>query len=335
FNRCSLRSDAEQIANLAIDLGEEGLQHLRSTVRGGPVGDAVEMVGLLSRLDAQALTTFLPARMKDFQRAAQDRMVRQISSAGASGRCGILLELLDGLDPLVMPLCIDEIGVTSEREALGRLLAIADGDLPPGGATYLRVKAVEALGRIPAPESGAAVKRIVEAEEKVGWSGPQERRMAALQALEKLDPAWAIAFLPKSGLDKADLTLAPLDLAANSKFVRQRRHTRVRLTRPVTAISTNLKEVCRLEIKTASLTGGVATISRHLVPGTPVTLRFQIGLRNLQATALMRDYRAQDMAFEIVDMSLEERSKFRRLLADNLSSGSPSFSPAASEEVSV
>jgi len=322
FNRCSLRNDAEQVANLAGDLGEEGLQCLRSTVRGGPIAEAVEMVGLLSKLDAQAMLVFLPARMKDFPRVAQDRVIRQISSAGAPGRCRVLLELLDHLDPLVMPLAIDEIGVASDREALGRLLTIADGDLPQGGASYLRVKAVEALGRIHAPEATAALKRIVEAKKMFGWSEPQELRIAALQALEKLDPAWAVAFLPKSGLHKDDLALAPLDLAPNCKFVRQRRHTRVRLAKPVTAVSTNLKEACRLEIKTASLTGGVATISRHLAPGTPVTLRFQVGLRNLQATALMRDYRAQDMAFEIVDMSLDERSKLRRLLADSLGNAS-------------
>jgi hypothetical protein len=107
-------------------------------------------------------------------------------------------------------------------------------------------------------------------------------------------------------------------LAPNCKFVRQRRHKRVRLNKPVTAVSTNLKEACSLQIKTASLTGGVATISRHLAPGTPVQLKFQLGLRNLQATALMRDYRAQDMAFEIVDMGLDERSRLRRLLADSL-----------------
>jgi hypothetical protein len=53
-----------------------------------------------------------------------------------------------------------------------------------------------------------------------------------------------------------------------------------------------------------------------------VQLKLQLGLRNVLATALMRDYRAQDMAFEIVDMSLEERSKYRRLLADNQSSSS-------------
>ena len=102
--------------------------------------------------------------------------------------------------------------------------------------------------------------------------------------------------------------------------MRQRRHTRVRLRKPVTAISTNLKENCRLEIRTASLAGGVATIDRHMHPGTPVQLKLQLGIRSLQATALLRDYRAQDMAFEFVDMPLDERVKFRRLLADNLSS---------------
>jgi hypothetical protein len=321
FNRCSLRDDAEHVADLATDLGEEGLQYLRSTVRGGPVAEAVEMVGLLSKLDPQAMQVFLPARMKDFPRTSQDRVVRQISAGGASGRCRILLELLDHLDPLVMPLAIDEIGVTADREALSRLLTIVDGDLPSGTAAYLRVKAVEALGRIQAPAAATALKRIVESKRIFGWIEPLELRIAAMQALEKLDPGWAAQFLPQSGLDKADLTLAPLEVAPNCKFVRQRRHTRVRLTKPLTAFSTNLKEACRLEIKTASLTGGVATISRHLTPGTQVQLKLQLGLRNLQATALMRDYRAQDMAFEIVDMNLEERSRLRRLLAENLSSG--------------
>ena len=324
FNRCSLRDDAEHIANLAADLGEEGVQYLRSTVRGGPVAEAVEMVGLLCRLDPQAVRVFLPVRMKDFPRTSQDRVTRQISASGAPGRCRILLELFDHLDPLVMPLAIDEIGVTEDREALGRLLTIADGDLPAGAGTYLRVKAVEALGRIHAPESITALKRIVEAKKFLGWLQPQELRIAAWQALENLDPTWALAVLPHSGLDRADLTLAPLNMAPNCKFVRQRRHKRVRLNKPVTAVSTNLKEACSLQIKTASLTGGVATISRHLAPGTPVQLKFQVGLRNLQATALMRDYRAQDMAFEIVDMSLEERSRLRRLLADSLSSRSDS-----------
>jgi hypothetical protein len=332
FNRCSLREDAEHISNLAADLGEEGLQYLRSTVRGGPVSEAVEMAGLLSKLDPEAVEVFLPARMTDFPRTSQDRIVRQISASGAPGRCRILLEMLDHVDPLIMPLVIDEIGVTSDREALGRLLTIVDGDLPTGGGPYLQVKAIEALGRIHAPESTNTLKRIVEVKKMFGWLHPQELRIAALQALMALEPEWVRDCVAKSGIDREDLALAPLEVRPNSKFVRQRRHTRVRLHKPVTAVSTNLKENCRLEIKTASLSGGFASISRHLAPGTHVQLKMQLGLRNVHATALMRDYRAQDMAFEIVDMSLDERSKYRRLLADN-QSGSSSASDAKNQSV--
>jgi hypothetical protein len=319
FNRCGLRDDAERVANLAIDLGEEALQSLRSALRGGPIIEAAEVVGLLSKLDPQAVQVFLPSRIKNFPRASQDRVVRQLAASGAPGRCRILLELLDHIDALVMPLIVDEIGITGDRDALGRLMNIVDGDLPAGAGPFLRVKAAEALGRIHAPESIAALQRIVTAKKVFGWVHPQELRIAALQALEKLDSTWAAEFLPKSGLDKIDMALAPLEMSEHCKFVRQRRHERVRLTKPVIAVSTNLKEPCHLEIKTASLAGGIANIDRHLHPGTHVQLRMQLGLRNLHATALMRDYRGQGMAFEFVDMNLEERGKFRRLLADSLS----------------
>jgi hypothetical protein len=324
FNRCSLRDDSEHVANLAADLGEEGIQYLRSTVRGGPIGEAVEMAGLLSRLDPEAVMVFLPGRMKDFPRTSQDRVVRQISASGAPRRCHILLELLDHVDALVTPLVIDEIGVTADREGLGKLLTIADGDLPPGGGPYLRVKAIEALGRIQAPESASTLKRLVVAKKVFGWVQQQELRIAALQALEKIEPEWVREHLPTSGIDNDDFTLAPLEIPAGSKFVRQRRQKRVRLQKPIKAVSINLKENCSLEIKTASMNGGLATISRHLPPGTQVQLKLQNGIRSLQATALMRDYRAQDMAFEFVDMSLEERGKYRRLLA-----GSEQFAVAA------
>jgi len=328
FNRCQLREDAEHVANLAHDLGEEVVQYMRSAVRGGTITESVEMIGLLCRLDPQAVEVFLPARVKNFQRAAQDRIIRQISASGAPSRCAILLKLVDHVDPILLPLVIDEIGVTGDREALGRLQNLVDGDLPEGGGPFLQVKAIEAIGRLHAPESARSLMRILEAKKVFGWQHPQEIRIAALQALEKLNPEMAAQYKPASGLDQADLALSPLDVPANSKFVRQRRHTRVRLRKPVTAISTNLKENCRMEIRTASLSGGIATIDRHMHPGTPVQLRLQLGIRSLQATALLRDYRAQDMAFEIVDMPLDERVKFRRLLADSLSSGPTELEPA-------
>lgn len=327
FNRCQMRDELENVANLAHDLGEEAQQYLRSTVRSGAHAEAVEMVGLLVKLDPTAAEVFLPGRIKTFPRAAQDRIVRQIAASGAGGRCRILLAILDHVEPLIMPLVVDEVGMTEEREALGRLLTLADGDLPAGAAPYLRIKAVEALGRLKAPESANALKRILEARKMFGWVHPQEMRIAALQALEKLEPEWVMEYLPKSGIEGEDLKLAPLEISHTSKFVRQRRHERVKLQKTVAAVSTNLKQNCRLEIKTASLSGGLATTNMHLAPGTQVKLRMQVGLRNLQATALMRDYRAQDMSFEIVDMGLDERGKFRKLLLENLPKKPKSIEP--------
>jgi len=318
FNRCQYREDLENVANLAHDLGEEALQYLRSTVRGGAPAEAVDMVGLLVRLDATAASVYLPARIRDFPRPAQDRIVRQISACGLPGRSRILLAVLDYVDPMIMPLVVDETGMSEEREALGRLLTLVDGDLPAGAAPFLRVKAIEALGRLKAPESANALKRILEARKLFGWAHPQEMRIAAIQALEKLEPEWVKEFLPVSGIEESDLRLAPLDVPYNSKFVRNRRHTRVKLQKPISAVSTNLKQNCHLDIRTASLSGGLATTSMHLAPGTQVTLKLQLGLRNLQATALMRDYRAQDMSFEFVDISMDERAKLRRLLLENM-----------------
>ena len=257
FNRCQYRDDVEHVASLAHDLGEEALQYLRSTVRGGAVAEAVEMVGLLARLDPQAAEVFLPGRLKDFPRTAQDRIVRQIAASGAPERCRIFLGILDHVDPLVMPLVIDEIGVTGEREALGRLLTLADGDLPNGAAAYLRVKAIEALGRLEASASIPTLRRIVETRKVFGWQYPQELRIAALQVLEKLQPEWVREFLPKSGIESNEMAFAPLEIAVNSKFVRQRRHMRVRLQKNVSAVSTNLKQNCKLDIKMASLSGGL------------------------------------------------------------------------------
>jgi hypothetical protein len=205
------------------------------------------------------------------------------------------------------------------------LLTIADGDMPEGAGPFVLLKAIEALGRIHAPESISVLKRIAESKKMFRWAHAQELRIAALQALQRLEPDWVREFLPTSGLLPADLALAPLEVSSNCKFVRQRRHARVRLRKPLTAYSTILGQNCRFEIKTASLTGGVATIDRHVPPGTQVQLKLHLGMRSMHVTALTRDYRAHDMAFEFMDMNLEERGKFRRLLSENLSQGNGSL----------
>ncbi len=319
FSRCSLREDCDHIVLLAQELGDAGLAHLRGTLRDGTIPDLVEIVGLMCRLEPGAVNAFLPARIAECPRTSQDRIVRQIAASGAPERSQLILSVFDSLNPAVLPLAIDEMGMNGDRQVLGRLLCIADGDLPVAAGPFLRVKAVEALGRLQCPESINVLRRIVEAKQMWRWTQPHELRIAAMQVLQRLDSEWAEEFLPQSGIDPQDLKVAPLDCEPASRFVRQRRYARTRLARPLPAVTTNLKDDCHFEIKSFSLAGGVATTERHLQPGTQVMLRLQGNLRGVRATAVMRDYRAQDMAFEIVDMKLDERSKLRHFLGQNCS----------------
>jgi hypothetical protein len=335
FSRCSLREDCDHVVSLAQDLGDEGISHLRGALRAGSIAETVESVGLISRLDPSTVQEFLPGRIAACPRTAQDRIIRQIAGSGAPERSKLILALFDWLDPAVLPLAVDEIGMSGDREALGRFLRMADGEVPASASPFLRAKAIEALGRLKSPESINVLRRIVEARQMWRWAEPQELRIVAMQVLLVLDPGWAGEFLRHSGIDTEELAVTPLDCDPTSRWVRQRRHTRRRLTRPLPAVTTNLKDNCHFEIKSFSLCGGVATTERHLQPGTQVTLRLQGNLRGVRATAVLRDYRAQDMAFEIVDMKLDERHKLRQFLGELSSLSGPTIPASEARALNI
>ena len=81
-------------------------------------------MGILTRLDLEAVQQVLPGRMKEWKRSAHDRVVRQIAASGSSERGRLLLDIFDCLDPLVRPLAVDEIGMAGEQTADMRLLRI-------------------------------------------------------------------------------------------------------------------------------------------------------------------------------------------------------------------
>jgi hypothetical protein len=82
-----------------------------------------------------------------------------------------------------------------------------------------------------------------------------------------------------SGFDQAELALLPLPLDPQSPCIRQRRYPRLRLAWPLTAVTTNLRENCRMEIQIMNLGGGLAIAERHLAPGTSIALKINLGLR--------------------------------------------------------
>jgi hypothetical protein len=314
FSRIGFREDCELLVSMMEVLGPEGLDHLRNQLRKGSPGEAIDTVGVLVRLDRETVEHVLPERMKEWKRTAHDRIVRQIAVSGAPDYGRLLMEIFDLLDSLIQPLAIDEIGMSGEISADMRLLRIAEGDLPKGSTEYVRLKAIEALGRLRTTNAEAVLRKVAESRKAWRWTNPSELRLVAAQAMEKIDPDWARHFIPQSDLSIAELSIEILDRDPNSSAIRQRRYPRLRLERPLSATTVNLKENCRMEIPEMALGGGVALCEQSLHPGSVVDMRLNPGVKPVRTQAIVRDANTQARAFEVVDMDLEERSKLRKLL---------------------
>jgi hypothetical protein len=314
FSRVGFKEDCEILVSMMEVLGAEGLEHLRNQLRRGSPSTSIDTLGILVRMDLDTVEKMLPSRMLEWKRTAHDRVVRQIASSGSPERGRLLLQIFDLLDPLIQPLAIDEVGMSGEKSGEMRLLRIAEGDLPRGATEYLRLKAIEALGRLRTTGAEAVLRKVAETRKAWRWANPSELRVVAAQAMEKIDAEWARDFMPKSGLSMADFSIEPLDSDPNSSAIRQRRYPRLRLERSVAACTTNLKENCDLEIPELALGGGVAVCEQSLHPGSVVDIRLNSGSKPMKAQTIVRDANTQARAFEVVDMELEDRAKLRKLL---------------------
>ena len=314
FSRTGFRDDCELLVSMTQMLGAEGLDHLRKQFRMGNWNEAIDAIGLLARLDLESLEQSLPARMREWKRTAHDRVVRQIAASAAPERGRLLLDIFDFMDALIRPLAVDEIGLSGERGADMRLVRLAEGDIPKDATEYLRLKAIEALGRLRTGGAESILRKIAEARKVFGWASQSELRLVATQAMEKIDPDWVKSFVPRSGLSVAEFSIEALDADPTSAAIRQRRYARLRLEQSVPATTTNLKENCRMEIPEMTLGGGIARCEQSLHPGTILSLRMNPSQKPVKAQTIVRDANTQVRAFEVVDMDLEERAKLRRLL---------------------
>ena len=312
--RCVLVPERERLVELAEQLGAPCIQYLRESLRMQPASRAVLTLGLLSRLDSEAVESILPGLLPQWNRAFHDSALRQLSVAGAPGRGHLLAKLLDRFDVLVQPLVVDEIGMSGDGSAaeLLRLLVEDESDTP--GAPYVRVKAIEALGRLRVLSAVDLLQQVVETKHAWRWAYPSELRMAAARALETIDADWARSFLAHSGLEAAALAMGPQDFCPREAAVRMRRYPRVRLTRGLSAQVSNARGKFTLSLKSLSLGGGVLFGDHQLPGGTEAQLKIHPGFWSIGCQVMLRLTKSQHTVFEIVAIDLEERAKLRKLL---------------------
>ncbi|HYL63231.1 MAG TPA: HEAT repeat domain-containing protein [Candidatus Methylomirabilis sp.] len=313
FGHCGFREDCEVLGQIVRGLGEDSTQRLVETLQTANAAEAAETIGLLTHFAPDAVEKILPVRLSQWPRSSHDRTVRQLSSASPENRAKLLVAIYDSLDPLVRPLALDEMGMSGQPECIPKLLELVQNDRTP---PFQRLKAIEALGRLRASSASTTLQQIMDARQVWRWAYPMELRIAAAQALMRLEAATALEKLGSSGLERKDLTLEPIDPEPNSTVMRQRRYARLKLSRNLLAISTNLRENFKLSIPELNLGGGIGSGERHLAPGSLLALKFSHGVRHIKATALVRGARPQAMAFEFVDMDLEDRSRLRKILME-------------------
>jgi hypothetical protein len=319
FFRCMRRDECDRMVELVKDMGSPALAQLREILRTGQSRQASAVVGLLSRLDVGTLLELLPARMPEWNRFYHDIVVRQIAYGAAPDRGRTLLELAEVLDPVVLPETIDEIGMSGDITAAHPLQSMSRPGEAESRSPFVQLKAIESLGRLRDPESLTLLREIVEAKKTFGWIHHRELRVAAAQSLSKTDPRYSAQILADSGLEPAELAIAPLDMAPACPWVRQRRYERMVLARTVGATIGSSWGKSRILIRELSLGGGMGTKEDNLRIGSEADLEISVGMRTkIKAHVLLRRARVNEVGFEIVSTDLESRYRLRRLLVESL-----------------
>lgn len=324
--RVTRASERENVVLMARAIGEPLQTHLRQTLELAPAGKAVSVAGLLSRIEPLVVEELLPRRIRLGGRAVHDEALRQLSIAGAPERGRTLSRMIESLDPMIVPMALDEIGMCGDTSVAPEILRVAEGELLPESCNFLRVKAIEALGRLRVPRMEGDLLRFVEAKGAWRWSYPHEMRLAAAQALVKLDPERAPTLLANSGLDARLLDLAPLDAKLGRDFVRYRRYQRVQMTRPTPAVIQSQRGRYQPSVQVLSLEGGLLSGNVQLSVGTPATLRISSGMRPIRLDVLVRFVKSNQAGVEMVGMELEDRSRLRNLLLSMAGARAPSQS---------
>ena len=316
FFRCMRRDECDRMIELVRELGPNALGQMREMLRTGQPRQAASVVGLLSRLDVLTLLELLPVRLPEFNRFYHDVVVRQIAYGAAPDRGRTLLELLEILDPLVVPQAVDEIGMSGDRTAVGPLTAMARAGETEGRSPCLQLKAIESLGRLRDGEATLVLRELLEAKKMWKWTHHREIRIAAAQALAKIDPRYGSQILSDCGLEQGELAIAALDSAPACPWVRQRRYERIVLSKTLSATISSSWGKSSISIREMSLGGGMGTKEDNLRIGSEANLDISMGVRHVRAQVLLRRARVNEVGFEIVNTDLESRYRLRRILVE-------------------
>jgi len=269
-------------------------------------------IKLLAAADPERLLRGLARALASWEWNLQDLAVSELSrpsnAPSAQSAAFVFSAILADAHPMVVPMMIDQIGLAQETTAIPQLMEISAGEHEVLRDQFVRIKAIEALGRMHAAEAAELLRGLVQNRDGLAYAEPSGLRAAAEDALALIENR------PSSARARATYESAA---AAGVSYVIPRRYTRVPLDSPLRArIEGAPAGLAR--VKTISLGGAYLQSPGKLAVGDSIKLEVRSGLRKINFTAVVRNIGPDGSGVEFVHMRDEDREKLRKLVQRHL-----------------
>ena len=269
-------------------------------------------IKLLGAADADRLLRGLPRALASWEWNLQDLAVNELArpanAASAQSAAFVFSALLADAHPLVVPMMIDQIGLAQETTSVPLLMEIAAGEHETLRDQFVRIKSIEALGRMRAQEAAELLRMLAEKREGITYREPLGLRAAAEDALAMIEDR------PSSQRVRAAYEAAA---QSSANFVVPRRYVRIPLESPLRA-QIDAGQVGIARVKTISLGGAYLESPKKMNVGDSIRLEVRAGLKKIHFTAVVRNINQDGTGVEFVHMKDEDREKLRKLVQRHL-----------------
>ena len=269
-------------------------------------------IKLLAAADPDRLLRGLGRALASWEWNLQDlavsELARPANATSAQSAAFVFSAVLGDAHPLVVPMMIDHIGLAGEASAVPQLMEIAAGSHDILRDQFVRIKAIEALGRMRVPEAAELLRTLATKRDGLTYAEPSGVRATAEDALAMLEDR------PSSARARAAFAAG----ASNGSFVVPRRYARVPLESPLRAQVEGAPAGLATRVRTISLGGAYLECPGKLNVGDSIQLEVRSGLRKIHFTAVVRNINAEGNGVEFVHMKDEDRSKLRKLVQRHL-----------------
>ena len=243
----------------------------------------------------------------------QDMAVSELTKIQPPGLPLALLEAMPHAHPLVVPMMVDEVGLAREVAAMPLLMEIASGQHERYRDVFVRIKAIEALGRLGSTAAADLLRQILRTRTGLMYVEPAGLRAAAEEALALIENR------PSSARVRAkyDETERVSKVFAGQPGTRARRYLRFPLSDPLPAriVAASAQGSASARVQTLSMGGAFLESNRRLNVGDALTVEIKAGLRSFQSTAVVRNVSPAGGGVEFVHMKQDDREKLRRYLS--------------------